>query len=66
VLKEIDRYKKKNSIVAEVAIKKFLGHIWYLSEELLAFAFFDDRVSTYQLPSAKWLLLCTKLASNIH
>src|ERR1043165_6122575 len=54
VLKDIDRYKKKNSIVAEVAIKKFLGHIWYLSEELLAFAFIDDRVSidtNYQVPN---------------
>ena len=26
-------------------MKKFLGHLWYLSEELVAFAFFDDNVS---------------------
>lgn len=27
-------------------MKKFLGHLWYLSEELIAFAFFDDNVSS--------------------
>jgi hypothetical protein len=26
-------------------MKKFLGHLWYLSEELDAFAFFDNEVS---------------------
>jgi hypothetical protein len=26
-------------------MKKFLGHLWYLSEELVAFAFFDNEVS---------------------
>lgn len=31
--------------MSKVAIKKFLGHLWYLSEELVAFAFFDDEVS---------------------
>ena len=31
--------------MADVALKKFLGHLWYLSEELVAFAFFDDAVS---------------------
>ena len=44
LLKEICRYKENNAAVAEVALKKLLGYLWYLSEELLAFAFFDDSV----------------------
>jgi hypothetical protein len=26
-------------------MKKFVGHLWYLSEVLVAFALFDDKVS---------------------
>lgn len=42
LLKDTDRYKEKNSAVTEVAMKKFLGHLWHLSEELLAYAYFHD------------------------
>mgnify|MGYP006352973215 FL=1 len=45
LLKDIMEYKALNTAVADVAPKKFLGHLWYLSEELVAFAFFDDAVS---------------------
>mgnify|MGYP003492342303 FL=1 len=45
LLKDIMEYKAFNTAVAHVALKKFLGHLWYLSEELVAFAFFDDAVS---------------------
>ncbi|CAB0016436.1 unnamed protein product, partial [Nesidiocoris tenuis] len=33
-----------NEAIAEVALKKFSGHLWYLSEVLVAFAFFDENV----------------------
>lgn len=45
ILKDLVDFKKYNTVVAEVAIKKMLGHLWYLSEELIALAFFDKRVS---------------------
>jgi hypothetical protein len=45
LLKDIEKYKENNSTIASIAMKKFLGHLWYLSEELVAFAFFDDGVS---------------------
>lgn len=45
LLKDIMEYKSLNTAVADIALKKFLGHLWYLSEELVAFAFFDDAVS---------------------
>ena len=45
LLKDLVRYRENHQCVAAVALKKFLGHLWYLSEELVAFAFFDDYVS---------------------
>lgn len=45
LIKEIDKYKAQNQAVSQIAMKKILGHLWYLSEELIALAFFDDEVS---------------------
>lgn len=44
-LTEIDKYAEENKDVSKVALNKFLQHLWYLSEELIAFAFFDDEVT---------------------
>jgi len=44
LLKDIDNYRSENGPVAAIALKKYLGHLWYLSEELVAFAFFDDSI----------------------
>ena len=46
LLKDIDNYKSHNSVISAVALKKLLGHLWYLSPVLVAFGFFDDDVST--------------------
>lgn len=46
LLKDIDAYKSQNALISQVALKKFMGHLWYLSEELVALAFFDDKVSS--------------------
>jgi hypothetical protein len=35
-----------NQTVAHVASEKFGNHLWYLSEELISLAFFDESVST--------------------
>ena len=41
-LKQLEEYKTQNEEVSRVSVKKFLGHQWYLSEELVALAFFDQ------------------------
>ena len=45
LIKEIDKCKIQNQAVSQVAMKKILRYVWYLSEELIALAFFDDKVS---------------------
>ena len=45
LLKAIHKYKEKNAAIAGAALKKILGHLWYLSKELVTLAFFDDTVS---------------------
>ena len=45
LLKVLAKYKEVDEKVASNATKKMLNHLWYLSEELVAFAFFDDDVS---------------------
>ena len=45
LIKDIEKYKAHNKAVSQIAMKKTLGHLWYLSEELIAMAFFDDEVS---------------------
>ena len=44
LLKDLNRYQDKNHVTANAALRKILGHLWYLSEELVALAFFDDQV----------------------
>lgn len=45
LLKDLKLYEAINELIAAVAIKKVLGHLWYISEELVALAFFDNQVS---------------------
>jgi hypothetical protein len=44
LLKDLKAYEEINQVIAKIALKKIIGHLWYLSEELVAFAFFDDAV----------------------
>lgn len=44
-LKEIDNYSRDNADISSIALKKLLQHLWYLSEELVILALFDDEVS---------------------
>ena len=44
LLQDLNSYYTINKYVAEAALKKMLSHLWYLSEELVAMAFFDDNV----------------------
>lgn len=45
LLKDLLEYKVKNKTVGGAALKSFTGHLWYLSETLIALAFFDEIVS---------------------
>lgn len=45
LLKDLKTFENINQLMSKVAIRKFLGHLWYLSKELVAFAFFNDEVS---------------------
>lgn len=44
LLKQFAAYET-NQNVAKAAMKSFTNHLWYLSETLIGFAFFDSRVS---------------------
>lgn len=44
-LKQIQTYATVDPQISEVILKKFGYHLWYLSEETIALAFFDDTVS---------------------
>lgn len=44
-LKTLHDYAKINSVVSKVAIRKFSNHLWFLSTETAAMAFFDENVS---------------------
>ena len=44
-LKHLSKYKSVNEKVSKAAFKKFAGHLWYLGEELVTFAFFGRNVT---------------------
>jgi len=46
LLKNLKKYEEVNVMISKKAMKKFLSHLWYLSEELIAFAFFDENDSS--------------------
>lgn len=43
-LKKLVSYKNINKKIAEVAIKKFINHLWYLNDECILFSLFDERI----------------------
>lgn len=45
-LKSAKSYEMINKGISSAAVKAFLRHLWYLSEELIALAFFDDAVNS--------------------
>lgn len=47
LLKSLIRYKNINAKVSQVALRKLASHLWYLSEELVLLALFDERI-TYE------------------
>ena len=45
LFKNIQSYASFNSAVSKAVLSKFCSHLWYLSEELVALAFFDVSMS---------------------
>ena len=45
LLEELHSYKGTNEKIDNAALNRFKNHLWYLSEELFALAFFDESVS---------------------
>ena len=45
MLSQLLEYKKVNEQVASAALTTFRRHLWYLSEQLVGLAFFDDEVT---------------------
>ena len=43
--KQMLEYQKHDSEVAEAALDKFLGHTWYLNQEMVPYSLFSKRVS---------------------
>lgn len=41
----IPTYSITNEKIANAALNKFKNHLWYISDELIALAYFDDSVS---------------------
>lgn len=44
LLKDLKMYERINEKISKAALKKIMGQLWYLSEELVGFAFFDDKI----------------------
>lgn len=47
-LKDLYYYSEVNERISQVTIKTFSRHLWYLTEETVAFAFFDDSLCINQ------------------
>ena len=43
-LRELEKYKEVDRTIAEVAIGKFVNNLFYLTEECITFAIFDDSI----------------------
>ncbi|KAF2891613.1 hypothetical protein ILUMI_14560 [Ignelater luminosus] len=44
LLKNLNKYKEKDAIVAGACLQKFVNHLWYLTDEAVLFSLFDDNV----------------------
>ena len=47
LLQQLQQYKSIHSGISNATLKKMIGHLWFLSEELVALALFDDNVDVF-------------------
>ena len=57
LIKKLQQFQKLNSKISEATSEKLQRHLWYLSEENVVLALFDDEVS---LPTKRAILLTMK------
>jgi hypothetical protein len=62
LMNSLDQYSSVHPEISAATIKKLLLHLWYLSEELVPLAFFDDRVSS----STKQLMVTALRSPSRH
>ncbi|KAL4091540.1 hypothetical protein QTP88_026214 [Uroleucon formosanum] len=60
-IKKLYNYKNDDKKIAETALKKFINHLWYLSDECVAFSIFDNRVTIEQKRKIAIKLLMNEL-----
>jgi hypothetical protein len=65
LLQSLESYAEINNQVAEVALKKMRGHLWYLSEDLIGLAFFSDRVLVSEKEAMVAALKKPKMQENV-
>lgn len=65
LLKDIVLYGEINPEVSNTAFKTFSGHTWYLSELVVAQAFFDSRISVVTKRSMVKALLTPSINPNV-
>ena len=53
-------YKEVDNLVAEKALKYFMNHLWYLTEELVVFGLFSNRLSEVEKAMMAQKLLSQK------
>ena len=51
-----------HDVIRAAGTKSMLRHLWYVSERLVASAFFDDRVSINL--KSQWLKICKEILQN--
>lgn len=63
LLQELIQYRQKNSIIADAALSKLNNHLWYLSHQTVALAFFDENIS---IEIKKKMVLTLKCEDSFH
>lgn len=61
-LKEVKKYDNVNKKISKLVTCTFLRHTWYLSEQLIALAFFDNQISISEKES---MITALEKKSNI-
>jgi hypothetical protein len=65
LLKTLESFSQVDRQVAEAAIKKMRGHLWYLSEDLTALALFSDNVCSNEKQALVAALKKPKMTSDL-
>jgi len=62
-MKNLLHYTSIDKDLSQNVAKKFCGHLWYLSAELCAFAFFDEAVP---LETKRIIIHALNSCANVH